>query len=168
MSCLANHIHNDTFYPKYKELYQKNEKVIKPFGFRMETIMGEVDMDLTEIHQTIIPDIQHWTIRTQNINLTLRKSPQNKTHSLIFQEELEKIKERYLKHSHVITDGSKLEKITWCVAVHKEKIFLKISQITPQYSGQKLVQSTRLLTSSQNQWKSNLLSFPIWYQCWNH
>ena len=32
----------------------------------METIIGEVDMNLTEIHKTIIPDIPHWTI-----NLTL-------------------------------------------------------------------------------------------------
>ena len=45
----ANLAHNNTFYPKYKELFQKNEKAIKPFGLQMETIIGEVDMDLIEI-----------------------------------------------------------------------------------------------------------------------
>ena len=74
----------------------------------METFIGEVDMDLTEIHKTIIPDIPPWTIRTPNINLTLCKFHENKTHPLIFQEELEKVKERYPKHSHIFTDGSKL------------------------------------------------------------
>ena len=51
-SCPANPAYNNnTFYPKYKELFQKNEKAIKPFNFWVETIIGEVDMDLTEIHK---------------------------------------------------------------------------------------------------------------------
>ena len=56
----------------------------------METIIGEAEIDLTEIHKTIMPDIPPWTIRTPNIILTLRKFHKNKTHPLIFQEELEK------------------------------------------------------------------------------
>ena len=91
----------------------------------METIIGEVDMDLKEMHKTIIPDIPLWTIRTPNINLTLCKFHKNKTHPLIFQEELEKFKERYPKHLHIFMGGSKLEKITGCATVHKGKIFKK-------------------------------------------
>ena len=63
-SCLANPVHNNTFYPKYKELFQKNEKAIKPLDLLMETIIEEVDVDLTEIHKIIIPDIPPWTMRT--------------------------------------------------------------------------------------------------------
>ena len=100
-SCSANPAHNDTFYPKYKELFQNNKKAIKSFGLWTETIIGEVNMDLTEIHKTIIPDIPSWIIRTLNINLTLCKFHKNKTHPLIFQEELEKVNERYPKHSHI-------------------------------------------------------------------
>ena len=74
----------------------------------METIIGKVDMDLTEIHKTIIPNIQPQTIRTPNLNLTLSKFHKNKTHSLIFLEELEKVKERYSKHLHIFTGRSKL------------------------------------------------------------
>ena len=58
-----NPAHN-IFYPK--ELFRKNKKAIKPFGLQMETIIGEVDMDLTEIHKTLIPNIQPWTIRNQS------------------------------------------------------------------------------------------------------
>ena len=47
-SCKANPAHNNNFYPKYKELFQKNEKAIKPFGHRMGTIIGRADVDLTE------------------------------------------------------------------------------------------------------------------------
>ena len=59
----------------------------------METIIGDVDMDLTGILKTIIPDIPPWTIRTPNINLTFRKFYKNKTRRLIFQEELENVRD---------------------------------------------------------------------------
>ena len=71
-SCPTNLAHHKVFHPKYKELFQKNEKAIKPFGLQMETIIGEAEIDLTEIHKTIIPDITSWTIRTPNIILTFR------------------------------------------------------------------------------------------------
>ena len=121
----VNPAYNNAFYLKYKELFQKNKKAIKPFGLRMGTIIGEVDMDLTEIHKTLIPDIPPWTKRTPNINLTIFKFHRNRTRPLIFQEELQKVKERYPKHSHIFTDGSKLEKITGCATVHEGKISKK-------------------------------------------
>ena len=118
-SCLANSAHHKVFHPKYKELFQKNEKAIKPFGLQTETIIGEAEVDLIEIHKTIIPDIPPWTIKTPNIILTLRQFHRNKTHPLIFQEE------KYPKHSHIFTDGSKLDKITGCATIHKGKKFKK-------------------------------------------
>ena len=133
-SCPTNPAHHKVFHPKYKELFQKNEKAIKPFCLWMETIIGEAEVDLTKIHKTIVPDIPPWTIRTPNTILTLHKFPQNKTHPLIFQEELEKIKEKYPKHSHIFTEGSKLDKITGCASIHKGKIKNKnISQMIPLY-----------------------------------
>ena len=64
-SCPTNPALHKVFDPKYKELFQKNEKAIKPFDLRMEAIIEEAEVDLTEIHKTIIPDIPPWTIRTQ-------------------------------------------------------------------------------------------------------
>ena len=122
-SCPTNPAHHKVFHSKNKELFQKNEKAIKIFGLWMETIIGEAEVDLTEIHKTIIADIPPWTIRTPNIILTLHKFHKNKTHPLIFQEELRKVKEKYTKHLHIFTDGSKVDKITGCATIHKEKIF---------------------------------------------
>ena len=122
-SCPTNLAHHKVFHPKHQELFQKNEKDIKPFGLQMETIIGEAEVDLTEVHKTIIPDIPPWTIRTPNIILTLCKFHKNKTHPLIFQEELEKVKEKYPKHLHIFMDGSKLDKITGCATIHEGKFF---------------------------------------------
>ena len=57
--------------------------------------------------------------------LTLCKFHKNKTHPLVFQEELEKLKEKYPKHLHIFMNGSKVNKITGCVTIHKGKIFEK-------------------------------------------
>ena len=90
-SCPKNPANHKVFHPKYNELFQKNEEAIKkPYGLRMETIIGEAEVDLNETHKTIIPDIPPKTIRTPNVILTLRKFHKNKTHPLSFQEEPEK------------------------------------------------------------------------------
>ena len=68
-----------------------SERVIKHFGLRMETTNEELRVNLTKIHNTIIPRILPWTIRTQKVSLTHCRHQKTKTHPLIFQEELENI-----------------------------------------------------------------------------
>ena len=89
----------------------------------METIIGEVDMDFTEIYLIIMPDIPPWTIRTPNMNLTLRKIYKNKINQLIFKEELEKVMEEYPKNKCIFMDWFKLEKITGLPQHIKEFFF---------------------------------------------
>ena len=86
----------------------------------METIIGEVDVDLKEIHKTILPDIPPWTIRTPNINLTHHKFHTNKPN---FPRGIRKIKKRCPKHPHIFMDESKLEEMIGCATVYKGKIF---------------------------------------------
>ena len=102
----------------------------------MEIIIGEAEVDLTEILKTIIPDIPLWTIRTPNIILTLREFHTKKAHPLIFQEELEKVKEKYPKRLQIFTDGSKVDKITGCATIHKEIFFLNLPNDTSVFSAE--------------------------------
>ena len=67
----------------------------------METIKEESRINLTKIHKKIIPKIPPWTIKTPKVILTFCKFQKSKTHALIFQEELEKIKDKYPRHSHI-------------------------------------------------------------------
>ena len=87
-----NPAYEGTFHPRYKEFFLRSEKAIKPFDFRMETINEEAKVDLIKINNAIIPSISFWTIRTSKVILTFCKLHRTKTHPLIFQEELEKIK----------------------------------------------------------------------------
>ena len=86
----------------------------------METIKEEARINLTKIHNTIIPKIQPWTIRTTKEILNLCKLQKTKTHPLIFQEELEKIKDKYPRYSHIFMNGSKWEKTTEYAAVYNK------------------------------------------------
>ena len=87
----------------------------------METIKEEARINLTKIYNTVIPKILPCTIRTPKVILTLCKFQKTKTYPLTFQEELEKIKNKYPRHSQIFMDGSKLEKITGCAAVYNGK-----------------------------------------------
>ena len=51
---LNNPAHNSTFYPKYKDLFQKNENSIKTFGLRIEPIYKEAALPITKIHKTTL------------------------------------------------------------------------------------------------------------------
>ena len=129
-SCPTNPAHNNTFYPKNKELFQKSKKAIKPFGIWMETIFREADMDLTEIHKAVILDIPPWTIRTPKINLTFCEF-HNPPPLQFSKRNLKKLSRDVLN-----TYQSKLEKITGCATIHRRKIFQrkKISLMIPIFS----------------------------------
>ena len=134
----------------------------------MEIIIGEAEVDLTEIHKTIMPDIPPWTIRTPNIISTLSKFHKNKTHPLIFKDELKKVKEKYLKHLHIFTDGSKVDKITGCATIHKGNFFLKYlpNDITI-FSAEACAinMALDLISESRN---NKFIIFSDSLQCWNH
>ena len=117
-----NPAHYSTFYPKYKDLFQQKEKVIKTFGLRMEELTNKADLPIGKIHDSYLPEIAPWTIMAPKVDISLSKLQKQKTHPLIFQEEFEKIKEKYNQHKYIYTDGSKQKEATSCAAVYKKKI----------------------------------------------
>ena len=100
----------------------------------MEAIKEEARINLTKIHNMIIPKIPPWTIKTPKTILTLSKLQKTKTNLLIFQEELEKITNKYPRHSHIFTDGSNQKKTTGFVVVYNEKTIKKNPPNDTSYS----------------------------------
>ena len=76
---LNNPAHNSTFYPKYKDLFQKNENSIKTFRLRMEPIYKEAALPITKIHKTTLFKTPSWKIITPKNRLeslqTQKKPP---------------------------------------------------------------------------------------------
>ena len=121
------------FYPKQKSLFDQKEKTIKPFGLRMKHILEETDISLASIHDTIHLSSPPWLLKQPVIILDLNKLPKNKTHPLIYQDNLNNIQEIFPNYQHIHTDGSKSNFGTGCGAVlHKKslkKCLLKESSI---------------------------------------
>merc|ERR1711911_337220 len=55
-SCPSNPAYDCSFNPKYKPLFDRKQNAIKPFGLRMETILEESEIPLTDTHDSILSD----------------------------------------------------------------------------------------------------------------
>ena len=51
----SNPAYDGAFHPKYRELFKRSERAIKLFGLQMETIKEKARINLTKIHNMIIP-----------------------------------------------------------------------------------------------------------------
>lgn len=121
----SNPAYENIFNPKYKYLFESNEKTIKPFGLRMDSILKETEIITTNIHNHLIPNIPPWKIKTPNVNLSLKELQKAKTHPSIYQEEIYNILKKYPKHHRIYTDGSKDKERTACAAVSNIKTLKK-------------------------------------------
>ena len=116
------------------------EKAIKTFGFCMKHILKDTDISLTNIHDTIQLSSPPWLLKQPVVILDLNKLSKNKTHTLTYQEKLNNIQERFLKHLHIILDGSKSNTGTEGRVVLHKKTLKNATQKRPQYILPKSVQ----------------------------
>ena len=113
----SNPAYNSTFNPNCKDLFLQYENKIKTFGLRMESINEEANIPLTKIHHTASFETPPWKTATPKIDQSLYNLTKKSTHPLAFQDEFEKLKEKYLNHTHIFTDGSKQNSSTTSAAI---------------------------------------------------
>ena len=122
---LDNPAHNNSFHPKYKDLFQQNKNSIKTFGLRMEPICREAALPITGNHKTALFKTPPWEITALKTNFSLCKYNKKSIHSITFQEKFQKIKEKYPNYIHIFTDGSKQNNATTSAAIINRKIQIK-------------------------------------------
>ena len=62
-------------------LQQKEKKPIKLFGFQMELILQESAISVTNVHNSILPQIPPWIIKKNTSNPPIKRIPQDKNTS---------------------------------------------------------------------------------------
>ena len=77
-SCPFNPAYDCIFNPKYKQQFEQKEKIIKPFGFRMEPILQKSAISVINVHKSILPQIPLWIIKKSQVILQLNKLPPQK------------------------------------------------------------------------------------------
>ena len=79
-SCLSNTAYDCIFNSKYKQQYGQKEKTIKLFCLRMEPILQESAISVTNVHKRMLPQIPPWIIKKQKVILQLNKLSETNTH----------------------------------------------------------------------------------------
>ena len=124
---LDNPAHNSTFHPKYKDLFQQNERSVKTFGLRMEPLYREAALLITKIHKTTLfihthtPPGKSWHPPPPT-DFSLCKYNKKSAHPITFQEKFPKIKEKFSNYTHIFTDGSKQNNATTSAAIVYRKV----------------------------------------------
>ena len=123
---LNNPAHNSTFYPKYKDPFQKNENSIKTFGLRMEPIYKEAALPVTKIHKTTLFKTPPWKTITPKTGLSLCKHNKKDTHPPNnIPRKIPKSQRKIPNDIHIFTDGSKQNNATISAAIINRKIQIK-------------------------------------------
>ena len=91
-SCPSNPAYDCIFNCKYQQQYeQKEKKPIKLFGLRMEPILQESAISITNVHKSILPQMPPWIIKKPQVILQLSKLHKTKTHPSIYKEKFHTI-----------------------------------------------------------------------------
>ena len=105
---------------RYKNLFENKEKAIKPFNLRIQTILNEIKINPTIIHNTILSKTAPETLK-----LDLTKFAKTNTLPVTFQENFLNIQNNFLDYHHIYTDGSKKGMKVSCAAVFQNQELLK-------------------------------------------
>ena len=124
-SCPSNPAYDSTFNLKYKQHFERKEKIIKPFGLRMMSTIQELKIPLINIHESIFPQTPPWIIKTPKVILELNEHSKTKTHPCTYQEEFYNIPQHHPDHLYVFTDGSKDNGRAACAAVLNKTVLKK-------------------------------------------
>ena len=87
----SNPAYNATFHPRYRELFEKREKAIKPFGLWMKSMLQQSKISVKNIHQDIFPRTPPWILEKPEVILKLNELPKAKTHPCTYIEKFHHI-----------------------------------------------------------------------------
>ena len=124
-SCPFNPIYDCTFNLKYKQHFERKEKIIKLFGLRMKPTLQKSKIPLNNIHESALLQTPPWIIKNPKVILELNELSKTKTHPSSYQEKFHNILQHHPDHLYVYTDGSKDNNKTACAAVLNKTILKK-------------------------------------------
>ena len=116
----------------------------------MKHILEDTDISLMSIHNIMQLSTPPWPLEKPVVILNLNKLTKNKTHPLIYKEELYNIQEKHPNHLHIFTDGSKNSNGTWCGAFSRmlpKKASIFTAEISAIHLAVKIVSTSNLKKS---------------------
>jgi len=122
-SCPNNPAYNCIFNPYYKPLFDQKERVIKPFGLRIGSLVSDTSIDLDHVHESTFPKITPWTIRQPIVIFLLSDLQKSNTDPNLYMERFRCVRENFVGYENIYTDGSKSGFKCGCSAVLNDRTF---------------------------------------------
>ena len=96
-----------TFSPNYKNLFENKPNMIPTFGIRVERLLQEISLDLSQIGDSNIVEHPPWTLHSPQILFSLHSIPKSELSSIIVKQQFYELRSHYSEYECIYTDGSK-------------------------------------------------------------
>ena len=106
-SCPSNPAFDCTINPKYQEFFARKESAIPTFGIRIQSLLDNSNISNDNVHWTVISEVPPWTLHQPRVILDLSNLSKKDTHSPVFIQIYNEIKNEHSFCTPIYTDGSK-------------------------------------------------------------
>ena len=120
-----NPAHECVFSPQYEERFTSRDTIICPFGLRIKQHLEHIGIDMDVLCQEGIPFFPPWEYNPPVIDLSLTKYKKYSTSPEIFKQQYYILRETYMNHMAIFTDGSKMDDKVASAAITGDKIFVR-------------------------------------------
>ena len=106
------------FNPNTKDFTTLNQRLLNPFGLRVQPLLEEANFNIKNIQPFSFPSKEPWTLNPPKIILDLHKNKKkSEVESHTFKNEFLEIKSKYKHHLSIYTDGSKQDEKVACSVI---------------------------------------------------
>ena len=106
----SNPAYQCVFVPNYEEKFKNRNTCVYPFGLRIKIYLEDMELDLDPLLQQGQLEFPPWIHSPPLVDLTLSNNPKHTTSPEVFKQKYLELREKYIDHIPVFTDGSKMAK----------------------------------------------------------
>src|SRR2546425_5236375 len=103
----TNPTYQNIFEPQYATLFENRPKTIPPLSIRVQTVLNNINLDLTAVSSYQLPTICPWTLKLPKCIITLHSEKKCLISSDLLRAKFYLYLSDILNSFHIYTDGSK-------------------------------------------------------------
>ena len=103
----TNPTYQNIFDPQYAALFENRPKTIPPLSIRVQSVLTNINLDLTAVSYYQLPTISPWTLKLPKVHFTLHSGKKSLISPDLLRAEFYLYLSDILNSFHIYTDGSK-------------------------------------------------------------
>ena len=113
----SNPAHEDSFPPRYVDLYEQRPKAIKSFGIRISSPLESANVKPQNVERHFIPSLPAWCLKQPEVLFDLHSGKNSEPNPHILKDDFRKLQCRYKNYQQVYTDRSKEDSKVGCAVI---------------------------------------------------